>query len=76
MTMTVSWDVAIVLITGAVNISETSVYFYETTRRNVQENSRLHTRRLRTLNITGVQMFSITFICNVVRHFSININIL
>jgi hypothetical protein len=34
---------------GAANTSETSVSFYQTTRRNNPEDSHLHTRRLENL---------------------------
>jgi hypothetical protein len=48
MKMTVSWDVmirAIALMMEAVNTSETSVNFCQTTRRNIPENSQIHIRR-------------------------------
>jgi hypothetical protein len=41
MKMTVFSDVALMM--EAVSISETSVNFYETTRRNIPEDSHLHT---------------------------------
>jgi hypothetical protein len=37
------------LMTEAVSISETSVSFYETTRRNIPADSHLHTRRRENL---------------------------
>jgi hypothetical protein len=47
--MTAFWDIAprslIALMMEAVRTSETSVNFYETTRRNIQEGFHLHTRR-------------------------------
>jgi hypothetical protein len=39
----------IVLMMEAVHTSETSVYFYEITRRHMQEDSRLHNRRRENL---------------------------
>jgi hypothetical protein len=38
------------LMMEAASISETSVNFYETTRRNTPEDSHLHTRRRENLN--------------------------
>jgi hypothetical protein len=46
--MNVFWDVApcvIMVMMAAVSSSKTSVNFYQTTRRNVPEDSHLHTRR-------------------------------
>jgi hypothetical protein len=39
----------IVLMIEAANTSETSVNFYQTTRRNIPEDSHLHTRRRENL---------------------------
>jgi hypothetical protein len=39
----------IALMTEAVSISETSVNFYQTTRRNIPEDIHLHTRRRENL---------------------------
>jgi hypothetical protein len=36
-----------------VRTSETSLYFYETTRRNIPKDSHLHTRHRENLNFTG-----------------------
>jgi hypothetical protein len=55
--MTFFWDVApcslvdtlIALMMEAVSISETSVNFYQTIRRNIPEDSCLHTRRRENL---------------------------
>jgi hypothetical protein len=51
--MTVFWDVAqcraIALMMEAAGTSETSVNFYKTTRRNIPEDSHLHTRRCENL---------------------------
>jgi hypothetical protein len=40
-----------------VNTSETSVNFYETTRRNIPEGCHLHTRGRENLNVTTIVMF-------------------
>jgi hypothetical protein len=51
--MTFIWDVepcsAIALLAEAAITSETSVNFYQTTRRNIPEDSHLHTRGLENL---------------------------
>jgi hypothetical protein len=47
----------IALMTGAKSTSETSVNVYQTTRRNNPEDSHLHTRRLKNLNLTGSRTF-------------------
>jgi hypothetical protein len=39
----------IALMVGAVSTSETSVSFYQTARRNIPEDSHLHTRRRKNL---------------------------
>jgi hypothetical protein len=46
-------DVIIALMMVAVSTSETSVNFYETTRRNVQEDSHLYTHRRENLKSHG-----------------------
>jgi hypothetical protein len=50
------WDVAscnlveiAMMMMDAVSISETSVNFYQTTQRNIPEDSHLHTRRRESL---------------------------
>jgi hypothetical protein len=61
-TMTVLWDVApyslveidrclIALMMEAVSTSKTSVSLYQTTRRNIPEDSHLHTRRRENLKL-------------------------
>jgi hypothetical protein len=47
--MAVFWVVAIALMTEATSTSETSVITYQTTRRNIPENSNFHTRRRENL---------------------------
>jgi hypothetical protein len=51
--MIVFWDVApctlVALMMEAANTSKTSIYFYQTTRRNIPEDSPLHTRRLENM---------------------------
>jgi hypothetical protein len=42
----------VALMIDAISISETSVYFYETTRRYISESYHLHTRRRENLNLT------------------------
>jgi hypothetical protein len=55
MKVTVFWNVApcsiaeIALLMEAINISETSVNFYETTRRNILEDSHVHLQLINTL---------------------------
>jgi hypothetical protein len=64
--MTVIWDVAPcshveiaqrfrAMMMEAVGTSETSVNFYQTTRRNIPEDSHLHTRRRENLKSHLVQ---------------------
>jgi hypothetical protein len=47
--LAVLWDVVIALMMGAASTSETSVNFYQTTRRNNPEDSQLHTHRRENL---------------------------
>jgi hypothetical protein len=48
--MAVFWVVGLIALTiGAASTSETSVNFYQTTRRNNPENSHLHTRHRENL---------------------------
>jgi hypothetical protein len=48
--MTIFWDAAQgTLMMEAVSISETSVHFYQTTRRNIPADSHLRTRRRENL---------------------------
>jgi hypothetical protein len=42
-------DLAIALMMEAVSTSETSVNFYQTTQRNIPEDSHLHTRHRKNL---------------------------
>jgi hypothetical protein len=52
MKMAVFWDIPrwqIILMMEAVSTFETSVNFYQTTRRNVPEGCHLHTRRCKNL---------------------------
>jgi hypothetical protein len=49
MKMAVFWVFAIVLMMEAASKSETSVNFYQTTRRNKPKDSHIHTRRLENL---------------------------
>jgi hypothetical protein len=41
--------IMVALMIAAANTSETSVNFYQTTRRNISEDSHLHTRRRENL---------------------------
>jgi hypothetical protein len=51
--MTMFWNVAMIsLMMEAVTIFETSVSFYQITRRNIPEDSRLHICHLENLNLT------------------------
>jgi hypothetical protein len=54
--MTAFWDIALMM--EAVSTSETSVNFYETTRRNIPEGCHLHTRRRENLKSHGVIVVS------------------
>jgi hypothetical protein len=44
----------------AVSTSETSVNFYETTRRNIPEDNHVHTHHRANVSLTQIFMFAIT----------------
>jgi hypothetical protein len=56
------------LVMEAASTSETSVNSYQTTRRNIPDDSHLHTRRRENLKLTNLKQVSLPMFLNLCIH--------